>query len=224
VTDRLGDLSAAIVECRRCPRLVEWREQVALDPPRRFRGERYWAAPVPGFGDPSARIVFVGLAPGAHGANRTGRMFTGDPSGDFLVAALHRADLANQPTSTAVDDGLRLSVRLVAPVRCVPPGNRPSAAERDACADWLSAELDILPWTVGVALGSFGWSALQRYVGGDAVSFGHGVERRLDDGRLLLAAYHPSPLNTRTGRLDAGMFDAILARAVRADQQSPGPS
>lgn len=211
----LEELDADLVGCRRCPRLVDWRERVAVDPPKRHGDDDYWAKPVPGFGDPAARIVMVGLAPGAHGANRTGRMFTGDPSGDFLVAALHRAGLANQPTSDHRDDGLALrGVRLVSPVRCVPPGNRPTAAERDACASWLAAELDLLPWRVGVALGAFGWDALLRHTGAPKTPFGHGVEAAAPDGRRLLAAYHPSPLNTRTGRLSSAMFDEVLAQAL----------
>jgi uracil-DNA glycosylase family 4 len=210
----LDELDGAIVGCRRCPRLVEWREQAAVDRPKRHRDEQYWARPVPGFGDPSARIVLVGLAPGAHGANRTGRMFTGDPSGDFLVAALHRLGFANQPVSEHRDDGLVLQgVRLVSPVRCVPPGNRPTAEERDACASWLAAELDLLPWTVGVALGAFAWAALRHHTGTDAVAFGHGAEATAPDGRRLLASYHPSPLNTRTGRLSPAMLDGVLGRA-----------
>ncbi len=219
----LEDLDHAIVACRRCPRLVDWRERAAADPPRRHRGKAYWARPVPGFGDPAARIVMVGLAPGAHGANRTGRMFTGDPSGDFLVAALHRAGFANQPTSEHPADGLVLrGVRLVSAVRCVPPGNRPTADERDACAAWLGAELDLLPWTVGVALGAFGWAALLRQTGTDPVPFGHGASVTTPDGRPLLAAYHPSPLNTRTGRLSPAMLDEVVERARALASSSGG--
>lgn len=209
-------LTAEIVACRACPRLVEWREAVADDPPRRHVGEPYWARPVPGFGDPQARIVLVGLAPGAHGANRTGRMFTGDPSGEFLVAALHRAGLANQATAEHADDGLVLTgVRMVAPVRCVPPKNRPTAAERDRCASFLDRELDLVPWRVAVALGAFGWAALVRHTRADPLPrFGHGAEVSVGDGRTLLGAYHPSPLNTRTGRMSPEMLDEVLARAI----------
>jgi uracil-DNA glycosylase family 4 len=211
----LEDLTASLAGCRLCPRLVRWREEVAADPPRRHRGEEYWAAPVPGFGDPEASIVMVGLAPGAHGANRTGRMFTGDPSGGFLVGALHRAGRANQPRSEHRGDGLVLDgVRLVSPVRCVPPGNRPTAAERDACTPWFAAELDLLPWRVGVGLGAFGWAALLAHTGSNGVPFAHGAEATTPDGRSLVASYHPSPLNTRTGRLSPAMIDDVVSRAV----------
>ncbi|MFT4050071.1 MAG: uracil-DNA glycosylase, partial [Solirubrobacterales bacterium] len=158
--DEIARLEQEIAGCRACPRLVEWREAVAADPPRRYRGEHYWARPVPGFGDPTARIAVVGLAPAANGANRTGRMFTGDRSGDWLYAALHRAGLANQPQSVAIDDGLKLlGAWVTAPVRCAPPDNKPSIQERDNCAPFLHRELGLLTeLRAVVALGAFGWN------------------------------------------------------------------
>ncbi|GIK76643.1 MAG: uracil-DNA glycosylase [Actinomycetes bacterium] len=217
--DRLG---REITSCRACPRLVDWREQVAADPPKRFRGQDYWARPVPGFGDPAATIVLVGLAPAANGANRTGRMFTGDRSGDWLYAALFRAGLASRPTSTARDDGLELSGAYVtAAVRCAPPANKPTVDERDRCRPFLDRELALLPAArVMVGLGSFGWDAAQRALaaGGREVPrpkprFGHGAEVAID-GMTLLGSYHPSQQNTFTGRLTEAMLDTVLARAV----------
>src|SRR5690242_17177908 len=160
---KLAELERQITMCRRCPRLVAWREAAAADPPRRYRGERYWARPVPGFGDHDARLVIVGLAPAAHGANRTGRMFTGDRSGDWLYAALHRVGLANQPTATGIDDGLTMrGVYLIAPVRCAPPANKPTPEERDTCRAWFARDIE-LSWPsvrAVVVLGGFGWAAL----------------------------------------------------------------
>src|SRR4051812_25594023 len=185
MADSLAALEDEIVGCVRCPRLVEWRERSAADPPRRYRGERYWARPLPGFGDSRAAIVIVGLAPAAHGGNRTGRVFTGDRSGDWLFAALHRAGLANQPTSVARDDGLRLSgCFIAAAVRCAPPANKPTPAERDACLPWAERELELLPAVrVIVCLGAFAWDAalrLRAALGEPAPRprprFGHGVE------------------------------------------------
>jgi uracil-DNA glycosylase family 4 len=224
----LADLEALVVDCRACPRLVAWREAVAREKRAAFRDDDYWGRPVPGFGDAAARILVVGLAPAAHGANRTGRMFTGDRSGDFLFAALHRAGLANQPTAVSRDDGLRLDgVRLVAPVKCAPPANKPTPAERRTCAPWLARELELLGPGVRVflALGAFGWKALldtlsdigwtvQRPV----PSFGHGAEVALTspDGSAatLLGCFHVSQQNTFTGRLTPRMLDDVLARAV----------
>ncbi len=221
----LGDLEAinhAVVACRRCPRLVAWREQVAREKRAAYADEEYWGRPVPGFGDPQARMIVVGLAPAAHGANRTGRMFTGDRSGDWLYASLHRTGFANQPTSVARDDGLELTdAYITAPVRCAPPGNRPTTVERDACADHLAAEFAVLPWRVAVALGGFAWDAVLRHRGwnGRKPRFGHGTQVELPDGRWLVGSYHVSQQNTFTGRLTEEMLDAVFLRAheVMAD-------
>ena len=218
---RLAQLAAEVESCRKCPRLVEWRESVAADPPRRYQGERYWARPLPGFGDPAARLVVIGLAPAAHGGNRTGRIFTGDRSGDWLFAALHRAGYANQPTSVHRDDGLRLTGAYVtAVVKCAPPANKPTPGERDNCIPYLVRELELLePARVLLALGKFAWdgalASLRR--GGLEVprpkpEFGHGAEVTI--GRYtLLGCFHPSQQNTFTGKLTEDMIDAVLARA-----------
>ncbi len=217
----LDRLEREITSCRACPRLVAWREQVAADPPRRFRGEEYWARPVPGFGDREAAIVLVGLAPAANGANRTGRMFTGDRSGDWLYAALFRAGLASRPESVSRDDGLRLDGAYVtAAVRCAPPANKPTVGERDRCRPYLDRELALLANVrVLVALGSFGWDAALRGLadGGREIPrpkprFGHGAEVVIGD-RVLLGSYHPSQQNTFTGRLTEAMLDDVLGRA-----------
>jgi uracil-DNA glycosylase family 4 len=217
----LAALEAEIVDCRRCPRLVAWREQVAREKRAAFRGEVYWARPLPGFGDPRARLVLVGLAPAAHGGNRTGRMFTGDRSGDFLYAALHRAGYANQPTAVDRDDGLALSdCFITAAVRCAPPANRPLPSERDNCAVWLHAELALLTRArVLLCLGAFGWQAALRALPalGEPTPrprprFGHGAEYRA--GRVtLLGTYHPSQQNTFTGKLTPAMLDDVISRA-----------
>lgn len=209
-------VEAEVIGCRACPRLVAWREQVAEDKRAAFRDQEYWGRPVPGFGDPEARIVVVGLAPAAHGANRTGRMFTGDRSGDFLYAALHRVGLANQPTSTHRDDGLRLDgVWITAPVRCAPPANKPTPAERDACLPYLEREIDLLDPQVFVTLGAFGYQGLCTTLGvpSPRPRFAHGVEVALPDGRWILGSYHVSQQNTFTGTLTEPMLDAVLARA-----------
>lgn len=220
----LARLEREIVACRRCPRLVEWRERAAREKRAAFRDEEYWGRPVPGFGDPDPWLLVVGLAPAAHGANRTGRMFTGDRSGDWLYAALHRAGLANRPESRARDDGLRLEGAFItASVRCAPPGNRPTAAERDRCRPFLERELDLLENVhVIVALGGFAWTNLLRILSdrGAAIprprpKFGHGAELDLGDGCHLLASYHPSQQNTFTGTLTERMFDDIWKRARR---------
>ncbi|MGI8632547.1 MAG: uracil-DNA glycosylase [Solirubrobacterales bacterium] len=217
----LDVLANEIAGCRACPRLVEWREKVAADPPRRHRGERYWARPVPGFGDPGACIVLVGLAPAANGANRTGRVFTGDRSGDWLYAALYRAGLANQPTATDLGDGLALrDAWVTAAVRCAPPANKPTPGERDRCAPFLVRELELLDRaTVLVCLGAFGWDAALRTLAAGGVSvprpkprFGHGTEAQVGE-RTLLGCFHPSQQNTFTGRLTEPMIDAVLSRA-----------
>ena len=216
----LAALTAEIVECRRCPRLVAWRERVAGEKVRRFRDETYWGRPVPGFGDPEARILIVGLAPAAHGGNRTGRVFTGDASGDFLWAALHDVGLADRPVSRRADDGLTLiDTYIAAAVRCAPPANKPTIDERDACAPFLARELALLRRVaVVVALGAFGWNAALRALAdlGHHVRpgprFGHGAEATVGPYRLL-GTYHPSQQNTFTGRLTPTMLRMVLARA-----------
>jgi uracil-DNA glycosylase family 4 len=223
-TDRtaLADLEAEIVSCFRCPRLVAWREAIALEKVKRFRDEPYWGRPLPGFGDPDGRILIVGLAPAAHGGNRTGRVFTGDASGDFLWAALHRAGLADRASSRRADDGLTLTdVRIAAAVRCAPPANKPTIDERDTCAPFLARELRLLTSVrVIVALGAFGWDATLRVLTQDGhlpamgrrPVFGHGVEVAVGT-YALLGSYHPSQQNTFTGRLTPSMFDAVIERA-----------
>jgi uracil-DNA glycosylase len=217
-------LAAEIVACRACPRLVAWREEVGRVKRRAFAGQEYWARPVPGFGDPDPWLVIVGLAPSAHGANRTGRVFTGDPSGDVLYAALWRAGLASQPVSASRDDGMRLiGCRVMAAVRCVPPDNRPAPEERDRCRPYLVRELALCPNArVLLALGAVGWDACLRALGAPRPwpRFGHGAEAPLGD-RILLGSYHPSPQNVSTGRLKPAMLDEVLARA-RKLADSPG--
>jgi len=212
----LEALIADVVGCRRCPRLVEWREQVGVERRAAFRDETYWARPVPGFGDPAARTVVLGLAPAAHGANRTGRVFTGDRSGEWLFRAMFRAGLANQATSTHAGDGLRLDDAWVtAPVKCAPPDNRPQPGERDACAPFLDRELDALRPAVVVCLGAFGYAAACRHYGvRPRPRFGHGVEVEVPGGPVLLCSFHPSQQNTFTGRLTEPMLDAVFERAV----------
>jgi len=217
----LGTLKDHIIACRKCPRLVRYREQVAREKVARFRDWTYWGRPVPGFGDPAARMLIVGLAPAAHGGNRTGRVFTGDRSGDWLYRALHRAGFANQPTSVSVDDGLRLTDAYVAAaVRCAPPGNRPSPIEFARCRPYLEAEIELLRGLkVVVVLGQVAmdhflraWRAAGREVPRPRPSFGHG--RVADLGPVtLLASYHPSQRNTQTGLLTEEMFDGIFRRA-----------
>ncbi|MDG2241432.1 MAG: uracil-DNA glycosylase [Longimicrobiales bacterium] len=214
-------LQARITQCHLCSRLVEWREQVAVEKRASFRDDEYWGRPVPSFGDPNARVLVVGLAPAAHGANRTGRMFTGDRSGDWLYGALHRAGFANQPRATAVDDGLELQdVFVSAAVRCAPPANKPTVQERDACRPWLDEELNLLAQLrVVVVLGSFSYIQALKVLGDRGLDvpkprprFGHGVE--VDLGALtLIASYHPSQQNTFTGKLTEPMFDGIWQRA-----------
>jgi uracil-DNA glycosylase len=222
----LVELDARVSVCRACPRLVAWRERVAREKRRAFADEPYWGRPVPGWGDPRPRIVIVGLAPAAHGGNRTGRVFTGDRSGDWLFEALFRAGLAEQATSVRADDGQRLhGVRMVAPVRCAPPDNKPTPAERDTCAPWFVNELRLVlgDLRVVVALGSFGWSAALAGLaaaGADVPRprprFGHAAEAELaaPNGRVtVLGSYHPSQQNTFTGRLTRPMFDEVVCRA-----------
>lgn len=213
-------VSAEIVACRACPRLVAWRERVGREKVARFADQTYWGRPVPGFGDPEARILVLGLAPAAHGGNRTGRIFTGDRSGDFLYAALHRAGLANQPISVSVDDGLRLrGVWCAAVNRCAPPGNRPSPEERDRCLPFLVREIAALvDLRVIVALGAYAWDgALRAWASlGHRVRprprFAHAAEAQVGP-YVLLGCYHPSQQNTFTGKLTPRMLDAVLARA-----------
>ncbi len=214
------ELAAEVHGCRRCRRLVEWREACAADPPRRFRGEDYWARPIEGFGDPGARLAIVGLAPAAHGANRTGRIFTGDRSGEWLYAALHRAGYANRPVSERRGDPLRLTDAYVtAVVRCPPPANKPTPQERDNCLPYLERELQLLERCDTIlALGAFGWDGVlraARALGAEVPRprprFGHGAETDLGRWRLL-GCFHPSQQNTFTGRLTAPMLDAVLAR------------
>jgi uracil-DNA glycosylase len=216
-TGELAALSAEIVACRRCPRLVAWREQVSRERRKAFADQTYWGRPVPGFGDPAARIAVVGLAPAAHGANRTGRVFTGDRSGDWLFAAMFRAGLANQPTSVSADDGLELTGAYVsAAVRCAPPQNAPTPQERTTCLPFLRRELALLGAVrVLVVLGQFAYQVVTAELGiRPRPRFGHGVEVVAPDGRLVLCSYHPSQQNTFTGTLTEPMFDAVFARAL----------
>ncbi len=223
-------LTAEIVECRRCPRLVAWREQVAREKVKRFRDETYWGRPVPGFGDADGRILLVGLAPAAHGGNRTGRVFTGDASGDFLWAALHAVCLADRPASHRADDGLTLNdTYIAAAVRCAPPANKPTNEERDTCAPFLRREMALLPnLRVIVALGQFGWDAAIRtltdlgHTARPKPRFGHGAEVAIGP-YVLLGTYHPSQQNTFTGKLTPPMFEAVLTRA-RVLAEAPFPA
>ena len=217
---KLDAINGQIVACTRCPRLVWWREEAARNPPARFRGQRYWARPVPGYGDPGASVLIVGLAPAAHGGNRTGRIFTGDRSGDFLFPVLHATGFANQPTSTHVGDGMELVDLYVGAVnRCAPPANRPTPAERDNCLPYLAAEIRALPrLRVMVCLGSFAWDGALRALSslGEAVhprpAFAHLAEAAVGD-RTLLGSFHPSQQNTFTGRLTAEMLRDVFVRS-----------
>ncbi len=227
--DPLATLDVALSRCRRCPRLVAWREEVARVKRRAYRDQEYWGRPAPGFGDPQARILVVGLAPGAHGANRTGRVFTGDGSGEFLFRALHRAGYANRPSSVHIDDGLALKdIWIAAVCRCVPPANKPLQSEIDACLPFMEREIALLPDLQGVvALGKIAFDNFLRLYNGQvggkarrsssgqpAPKFAHGAFYHLDGSRplWLLATYHPSLQNTQTGRLTEAMFDAIWAQ------------
>jgi uracil-DNA glycosylase family 4 len=220
VSGKLAELQAEVARCRRCPRLVAWREEVARVKRASFADQEYWGKPVLSFGDPAARIVILGLAPAAHGGNRTGRIFTGDRSGDWLFAALHRAGLANQPQSIARDDGLELrDCWVTAAVHCAPPANKPTPAERDNCLPYFARELELLQnAVVVVCLGGFAWDAGLRTVPGAPVRpkprFGHGAEAVVG-AYTLLGCYHVSQQNTFTGRLTEPMLDAVFARAVK---------
>jgi len=214
--DSLAQVTQEVVDCRACPRLVAWRELVAVEKRASYRAEEYWGRPVPGFGDPAASVLVVGLAPAAHGGNRTGRVFTGDRSGDWVYRALWRAGFANQPTSVSADDGLRLTGAWVAAVvRCAPPANKPTPEERGRCVPYLAREMALLPAVrVVVALGQFAYDALCRMLGvRPRPRFGHGVEVELQGGRTLLCSYHPSQQNTFTGTLTEPAFDAVFSRA-----------
>jgi uracil-DNA glycosylase family 4 len=218
----LQALHQELVQCRACPRLVAWREEAGRVKVRRFRDWTYWARPVPGFGDPRAGLLIVGLAPAANGGNRTGRMFTGDRSGDFLYAALHRAGFANQPTSEHRGDGLALrEVFITAPCRCAPPANKPLPEELLRCSTWLDQEIALLPRVrVVLALGAIGWAAALQHFARKGLSiprprpqFGHGATTLLPGGPTLLGCYHVSQQNTNTGKLTEDMIDRVLAQA-----------
>jgi uracil-DNA glycosylase family 4 len=228
VSGPLERIAAEIVRCRACPRLVDWRERTAREKVARFADQEYWGRPVPGFGDPRATILVVGLAPAAHGGNRTGRIFTGDRSGEFLFASLHRSGLSNRPTSTARGDGLRLRSTYIAAVnRCAPPGNKPTPVERDRCLPYLVREVAALArLRVVVALGAFAWDGALRALAaaGHRTSprprFGHGAEAEVGP-YVLLGSFHPSQQNTFTGKLTPEMFDGVLRRAAELDGVNP---
>ena len=212
----LENLNQEIIACSKCPRLVEWREEVARVKRKAYIDQEYWGKPVPGFGDPNARVVSVGLAPGAHGSNRTGRNFTGDASGGFLYPALHRAGFANQPTATHRGDGLALTdLYLTASGRCAPPANKPTPAELDNCQPFLERELEILKPQVIVCLGSIAFARVMRIysIRNPAWKFGHGALYQMENGTYVLCSYHPSQQNTQTGKLTSAMFDQIWAKA-----------
>jgi uracil-DNA glycosylase family 4 len=220
MTRELDRIEAAVVVCRACPRLVAWREDVARAKVARFADQAYWGRPVPGFGDPAARVMILGLAPAAHGGNRTGRIFTGDRSGDFLFASLHRRGFANQPTSVSRDDGLRLIGAFITAVnRCAPPANKPTPQERDRCLPFLEREIMVLRrLRVIVALGSFAWDGALRALAGlghtarPKPRFGHGAEEAVGPFTLL-GCFHPSQQNTFTGKLTSAMLDDVFTRA-----------
>jgi len=215
-------LNRRIVRCRACPRLIEYCQEVGRTKRRAYADWDYWARPVPNFGDPQARLLIVGLAPAAHGANRTGRMFTGDRSGNWLFRALHRAGFANSPEGSRRDDGLELrDCAITAACHCAPPENKPTRDEREACRRWLRATLNLVPAKVYLALGQIGWNALvdelreQGWYEGPRPKFSHGASVPLAENRRLLGSYHPSQQNTFTGRLTESMFDEVFAHAVR---------
>jgi uracil-DNA glycosylase family 4 len=223
VADSFARVTAEVVECRACPRLVAWREQVAIEKRASFAAEEYWGRPVPGFGDHDARVLVAGLAPAAHGGNRTGRVFTGDRSGDWLFAAMYRAGYANQPTSVAADDGLRLTDAYVAAiVRCAPPANKPTIDERDTCIPYFERELRLLAnLRVVVVLGQFAYDNVARILGvRPRPRFGHGVEVPAGD-RTIVCSFHPSQQNTFTGRLTEPMLDRVFQRAREISSPTP---
>jgi uracil-DNA glycosylase len=225
--ETLDALTAEIVSCRACPRLVEWREKVGRERRAAYAEETYWAKPIPGFGDPHARLLIVGLAPAAHGGNRTGRVFTGDRSGDWLFAALHRAGYANQPTSVSADDGLVLhDAYVAAAVRCAPPQNKPTISERDNCLPYLRRELELLSRVrVIVVLGKFAYDVMAGMldVARPRPRFGHGVEVPAGAGRTIVCSFHPSQQNTFTGKLTVEMLDAVFSRARQLTEE-PRPA
>ena len=228
----LAALENEIVACRRCPRLVAWREEVARVKRAAYAGEEYWGRPIPGFGDPDATVLVLGLAPAAHGGNRTGRIFTGDRSGDWLFGSLHRVGMANQAESVSRDDGLTLyGCWIAAAVRCAPPANKPTPVERDTCLPYAVRELELLPAvSVIVCLGSFAWDAALRLLAAAGETpprprpkFGHGAEAQVGD-RVLLGCYHPSQQNTFTGKLTRPMIDAVMRRALELGSRSGADS
>lgn len=223
--DKLAELNHEIIQCRKCSRLVKHREAVAKEPPLRYRGQTYWAKPLPGFGDPNATIYILGLAPAANGGNRTGRIFTGDRSGDWLYGTLHALGLANQPRSISLKDGLEVNhVYVGAAVRCAPPANKPSPQEFANCAPFLKREFTGLPSAkVIVALGSIAYNSVKKILRGNPLikqhrfpSFGHGQIVNLPDGRTLICSYHPSQQNTFTGKLTREMFLDVFRKAKNA--------
>lgn len=223
-TAKIEQLNKEIVACRKCPRLVAWREEVARVKRRAYIDQEYWGKPVPGFGDPKARVVVVGLAPGAHGSNRTGRNFTGDASGAFLYPALHRAGFANQPTAESRNDGLTLhDLYLTASARCAPPENKPTPQELNNCQPYLERDLEILKPKVIVCLGKIAFERILRIhaIRNVAWKFGHGALYRMENGTWVLCSYHPSQQNTLTGKLTVSMFDEIWDKAKSlADEKS----
>jgi uracil-DNA glycosylase len=220
--DELEILHQKIIACRKCPRLVAWREEVARVKRKAYRDQEYWGKPVPGFGDPRARVLVVGLAPGAHGSNRTGRAFTGDASGGFLYPALHRAGFANQAEAVSRSDGLRLiDLYIAATARCVPPDNKPSPEELDNCRPYLQRELEILKPKAIVCLGRIAFERILKIyaVRNSMWKFGHGAFYQLENGTWILCSYHPSQQNTLTGKLTAKMFDDIWQKAKELIQR-----
>ena len=220
----LEKLNKEIISCRKCPRLVAWREEVARVKRRAYRDQQYWGKPVPGFGDASARVLVVGLAPGAHGSNRTGRAFTGDASGGFLYPALYRAGFANQPMAVSRDDGLALNdLYIAASARCVPPDNKPTLEELNNCQPYLEREIQILKPKVIVCLGRIAFERILRMhsVRNSSFKFAHGAHYKLDSGVWILCSYHPSQQNTLTGKLTVKMFDEIWVKAKELLQAEP---
>lgn len=221
---QLEELNQEIIACRKCPRLVAWREEVARVKRKAYRDQEYWGKPVPGFGDPKARVLVVGLAPGAHGSNRTGRAFTGDASGGFLYPALYRAGFANQPTAVSRSDGLTLNdLYIAASARCVPPDNKPTLEELNNCQPYLEREIQILKPKVIVCLGRIAFERILKMhsVRTSSFKFGHGAHYKLDSGVWILCSYHPSQQNTLTGKLTVKMFDDIWVKAKELLQTAP---